>query len=156
MRPPEEQGCSWGNAWGPAKRHVLPLWHRAVIFQADQGPRAERNLDPGLQIHTMQAHQLCIVKRVKQASLALPRQCTMLVWKRKTRGITWSSKWPQQIYSLIISFTVFHSVLIVTNSSAAFLLYITLKLKPFTKCSEQYLWICGYQWQDSYTYALLK
>lgn len=45
-KPHEEQGCSWGTAWHPAKRHVLPLQHREVIFQADQGSSgAQRNLD---------------------------------------------------------------------------------------------------------------
>lgn len=45
-RPHEEQGCRWGRAWDPAKRHVLPLQHREVIFQADQGSSgAQRNLD---------------------------------------------------------------------------------------------------------------
>lgn len=58
---------------------------------------------------------------------------------------------------LFFNDSCFQSVLIVTNISALFLLYITLKLKPFTKCSEQYLWICGYQWQDwCCTYPLLK
>lgn len=67
---------SWGNGWDPAKSHVLLLWHRAVIFQTDQGPRAKRNLDFGLQIHS---HRQCSVKRVKQVRLPVLRQGTMLV-----------------------------------------------------------------------------
>lgn len=141
--------AEWGDEWDFAKRHMLLLWHKARIFQADRGPGAERNLDLGLQIHSAWVHQQCSVKQVKQACLASPRQGMMLVWKLKTRDITWYSKWPQQIYSLIISLTVLRHVLIVINSSAPFLLCITLELEPFRKCSEQYLWICGYQWQDS-------
>lgn len=82
-RPHEEQGCSWGSEWDPAKRHGFPLQQREVIFQADQGSSgAQRNLNYKFIQHR---HITSVVWNKSNMSHALLSkiQCLVESWRQE-------------------------------------------------------------------------
>lgn len=82
-RPHQEQACSWGSAWDPAKRCVSTAAQKSDLSSLS-GVQSTKK--PGLQIQT-QAHHQCSVKQVKREPCS-PKQGTMLGWKLKVRGLT--------------------------------------------------------------------